>query len=54
MPENAPSIRLLERLGYIEVTGGWPKLLSYDPGDRVYRAELLDLNIDASFHQIVE
>jgi RimJ/RimL family protein N-acetyltransferase len=36
-PGNARSIRLLERLGYVRATTGWPRLLSYDDGDVVYR-----------------
>ncbi len=38
-PENDRSIRLLERLRYDEVLQDWPKLYSYDAGDRVYSRE---------------
>jgi len=37
-PDNGRSIRLLERLGYVEAAAEtWPQLTSYDPGDRVFR-----------------
>lgn len=36
-PGNERSMKLLTRLGYIEVASGWPALTSYDPGDRVFR-----------------
>jgi RimJ/RimL family protein N-acetyltransferase len=35
-PENLRSIKLLRRLGYAQVSE-WPRLLSYDSGDAVYR-----------------
>jgi hypothetical protein len=38
-PDNIRSIRLLERAGYLEAPSEtWPRLTSYDPGDRVFRA----------------
>jgi len=38
MPGNTRSMRLLERLGYLEAPAEtWPRLTSYDPGDRVFR-----------------
>ena len=37
-PWNDRSVRLLERSGYREVPDEtWPRLTSYDPGDRVFR-----------------
>jgi RimJ/RimL family protein N-acetyltransferase len=38
-PDNARSLRLIERLGYLLVTNaqGWPDLRSHDPGDHVFR-----------------
>ena len=37
-PGNERSMRLLERSKYREVPAGtWPRLTSYDPGDRVFR-----------------
>jgi RimJ/RimL family protein N-acetyltransferase len=37
-PSNTRSIRLLERAGYGEAPSEtWPRLTSYDPGDRVFR-----------------
>jgi RimJ/RimL family protein N-acetyltransferase len=37
MPNNTRSMRLLERLGYLEAPAEtWPRLTSYDPGDRVF------------------
>jgi RimJ/RimL family protein N-acetyltransferase len=36
VPANERSIRLLERLEYRQILGGWPRLLSYELGDRVY------------------
>jgi RimJ/RimL family protein N-acetyltransferase len=38
-PGNFRSIRMLERLGYTEFFSDWPRLLSYDPGDRVFQRE---------------
>ena len=38
LPGNGRSMRLLHRLGYHEVSSGWPALRSYDPGDRVFRS----------------
>jgi RimJ/RimL family protein N-acetyltransferase len=35
-PDNTRSIRLLERHRYGEVLQGWPRLFSYESGDRVY------------------
>ena len=35
-PENVRSLRLLARLGYVQVSS-WPALTSYDPGDVVYK-----------------
>jgi RimJ/RimL family protein N-acetyltransferase len=38
-PSNRRSIRLVERLGYREAPQlTWPKLTSYDPGDRVFHS----------------
>jgi RimJ/RimL family protein N-acetyltransferase len=38
MPGNIHSMRLLERCGYLEAPAEtWPRLTSYDPGDRVFR-----------------
>ena len=39
LPKNERSVRLLRRLGYAEVTGGWPELASYDEGDLVFRRD---------------
>jgi len=37
-PGNERSMRLLERSGYREAPSNtWPRLTSYDPGDRVFR-----------------
>ncbi len=36
LPTNKKSVRLLQRLGYSPVTGGWPELGSYDEGDLVF------------------
>ena len=36
-PGNDRSVRVLQRLRYDELVGGWPALASYDPGDRVFR-----------------
>jgi RimJ/RimL family protein N-acetyltransferase len=35
-PQNARSIRLLGRLGYVEQHDSWPTLSSYDEGDCVF------------------
>ena len=35
-PQNIRSIRLLRRLGYVELCDSWPTLASYDPGDLVF------------------
>jgi RimJ/RimL family protein N-acetyltransferase len=35
-PNNSPSIRLLKRFEFTELTQGWPMLTSYDEGDRVF------------------
>jgi RimJ/RimL family protein N-acetyltransferase len=35
-PNNERSIRLVQRLGYIQVNSGWPDLYSYDEGDLVF------------------
>lgn len=40
VPENTRSIRLLERVGYLREPTARPHLLSYAPGDQVYRAPL--------------
>jgi RimJ/RimL family protein N-acetyltransferase len=35
-PQNTRSIRLLRRLGYIELCDSWPTFLSYEDGDLVF------------------
>jgi RimJ/RimL family protein N-acetyltransferase len=40
-PENARSIRLLQKCGYARMAGGWPRLESYEAGDWVFRRHLL-------------
>lgn len=36
IPQNARSIRLLQRLGYTQISNDWPPLLSYGAGDLVF------------------
>jgi RimJ/RimL family protein N-acetyltransferase len=38
-PDNARSIRLLQSVGYREAPAPWPRLLSFEPGDRVLRRD---------------
>ena len=39
-PGNERLIRLLTRLRYLPLADGWPRLLSYDEGDLVFRRDL--------------